>query len=346
MTFLDDLTSAAATRIVPASVWNHIGEHHRIALSSRPWYAMLADLQTTFNESTMDFWRARGAKTLHLPVTTGSISSPMGAGSDSMPVAVDLLGVPTYLADSMQFMLEYGCRLTSTDTYYVMPSFRGEQTSKRHLAQFFHSEAEIHGGLDDVITVVQAYLRHLAIEFLERHADQIIQTAGTVAHVEALAGDAPFHRLTFDEAASIVPAAVEHHDGWRTLSHSGEQELMQTIGQFTWVTHWDHLAVPFYQAYADGSSNVALNGDLLFGIGETVGLGERHRTAADLRSALAQHEVAEEPYQWYVEMRELQELRTAGFGLGVERFFMWLTGHDDIRDMQIFPRENGRAITP
>lgn len=47
---------------------------------------------------------------MHLPITTGSISSPMGLGSDSIPVKIQLGGRDTYLADSMQFALEYGCR--------------------------------------------------------------------------------------------------------------------------------------------------------------------------------------------------------------------------------------------
>ena len=41
---------------------------------------------------------------------TGSISSPMGLGSDSLPVKINLNGVSTYLADSMQFLLDYGNR--------------------------------------------------------------------------------------------------------------------------------------------------------------------------------------------------------------------------------------------
>jgi aspartyl/asparaginyl-tRNA synthetase len=32
--------------------------------------------------------------------------------------------------------------------------------------------------------------------------------------------------------------------------------------------------------------------------------------------------------------------------MGVERFYMWLGQHDDIRDYQIFVRENGATILP
>jgi asparaginyl-tRNA synthetase len=271
----------------------------------------------------------------------------MGAGSDSKPVHVNLLGAPTYLADSMQFMLEFGCRLAGADTYYVMPSFRGEDTDARHLAQFFHSEAELPGGLDDVIDVAQRYLVRLAGDFIARHEDLIASVAGTTAHVAALADGKVFRRLTFDEAVVVLDGVgVEQHDGWRSLSREGELELMRRVGQFTWVTHWDHLSVPFYQAYADEAGQLARNADLLFGIGETVGAGERHCSADQVYRALAKHEVDPEPYHWYADMRTEIPMQTSGFGLGVERFLLWLTDHDDIRDMQLLPRENGRVIVP
>lgn len=98
---------------------------------------------------------------MYLPITTGSISSPMGLGSDSSPVQIEIDGKVTYLADSMQFILEYGCRMTH-GVYYIMPSFRGEHADERHLCQFFHSEVEIPGILDDIIQLAEAYIVHLA----------------------------------------------------------------------------------------------------------------------------------------------------------------------------------------
>ncbi len=68
---------------------------------------------------------------MHLPITTGSISSPMGLGSDSIPVKIQLGGRDTYLADSMQFALEYGCRFFENGVWYIMPSFRGESEDKK-----------------------------------------------------------------------------------------------------------------------------------------------------------------------------------------------------------------------
>src|SRR5215472_5982673 len=334
------------TMLKPDRIWLRPDDHYLCSLTN-PWYAMLARLQSCLTELTIRFWSQRNGQTLHLPVTTGCISSPMGAGSDSLPVQIDLLGARTYLADSMQFMLEYGCRLTGSTCYYVMPSFRGEDSDESHLSQFFHSEAEIHGGLDDVIDVVEDYLVFLAQGLLDRHADDIAAAAGSIEHVQRLAKGNVFRRLTFDEAAVVLDGfGVRTHDGWRTLSRAGERALMEAIGDFTWVTDWDHLAVPFYQAYADSGRRRALNADLLFGLGEIIGAGERHETAEQVAIALAHHEVAPAPYEWYTRMREVRPLRTAGFGLGVERFLLWVLSHDDIRDMQLLPRIKGVTFTP
>jgi len=335
------------TRYQPSELWRDTTAYH-LELMKNPWYQVVAKLQSAITEATVDFWRGRGGTTLHLPITTGSISSPMGRGSDSSPVHIDLMGSSTYLADSMQFMLELGCRLADGDSYYVMPSFRGEDADSTHLCQFFHSEAEIAGGLDDVMSTVQDYLVYLTGKVLERHADAIAGCGGDLRRVEELAQGGKFEHITFEEAVGHLGdtgfKTVE--GGGRTLTREGERDLMRKLGGFVWVSHWDHLSVPFYQAFADEDRKTALNADLLFGVGETVGAGERHVTREEVLEALKYHEVDEKPYEWYMDMRDLKPLRTSGFGLGVERYLMWLLDHGDIRDFQLLPRRNGFDIVP
>ncbi|MGK5738104.1 asparagine synthetase A [Micromonospora sp. URMC 103] len=338
------MAAPTMNKVQPSSLWHGRPGYHLDVLTN-PWYQAIAVLQNSISELTADFWRGRGGQTIFLPVTTGSISSPMGLGSDSSPVDVELAGVKTYLADSMQFMLEFGCRLTGGDCYYIMPSFRGESCDSTHLSQFFHSEAEIQGGLPDVLAAVEDYLVALSAGLLARHGDLIERLGGRTDHIEAVAGR-PFTRITFDEAATLVePDQIVDHGGWRTLTRAGERQLMRTTGEFVWVTHWDHLAVPFYQAFGQ-DERTALNGDLLFGPGEVVGCGERHETSAQVEAALRLHRVDREPYRWYLEMRDSSAMRTSGFGLGIERLLMWLLSHDDIRDLQLLPRENGKDIVP
>ncbi len=344
------VSSTPRVAVHAPSTWRDPASHFEVALTD-PWYRMLLQLTDLMQRSTVQFWAGRGVRAAYLPVTTGSISSPMGLGSDSTPVKIELEGVPTYLADSMQFLLEYGCRMHEAGTYYVMPSFRGEAPDPTHLCQFYHSEAEVAGGLDDVMATVEDYVRHLARDFLDEMEDVIAEVAGGTDHLRrVLELRGPFPRITFADAVAELgdgPDVVQQSaPGIRSLTRAAERQLMDRFGEFVWVTHFDHLSVPFYQAFEPGDPSVARAGDLLFGIGETVGAGERHATAEQVREALAMHEVDEQDYAWYTRMRELRPMQTSGFGLGVERFFLWLLRHDDIRDMQMLQRVNGRQINP
>src|SRR5689334_8405399 len=88
-----------------------------------PRIRLVVDLEDRVQQESVRFWAERNVKFMHLPLTTGAVSSPAGRGSDSLPVRVDLMGHNTYLADSMQFLLEYGCRLNRPGAWYLMPSF-------------------------------------------------------------------------------------------------------------------------------------------------------------------------------------------------------------------------------
>lgn len=318
-----------------------------------PWIRLIASLQDAITCYSYDFYRAKGFKTLHLPITTSSISSPMGLGSDSKPVEIELFGIKTYLADSMQFMLEYGCRLFSKGCYYIMPSFRGENADERHLCQFYHSEAEIEGNLSDVKQLVGEYVTFLASNLLQNFGREISDaTHGDVSHIEkiiTLNGNYP--EISMQEAVDLLKSnlneaglVVKHDEGFWSITATGEKKLIEHFGGIVWLEHFDHLAVPFYQAFSDNGT--AANADLLMGIGETIGCGERHFEYNDIIKALDLHKVAHGDYAWYCTMKQKSPLLTSGFGMGIERFILWLLKHNDIRDCQILPRFNGIKCIP
>lgn len=289
-----------------------------------------------------------GYSTAHVPITTSAISSPMGRGSDSLPVEVNLFDVQTYLADSMQFVLEYLVRLSGTGVWYLMPSFRGEDADETHLCQFFHSEAEVEAGLTSCLEVAESYLRYLVEDILEHESSAITMCGSSVVHLEDLLRGT-FETMTFDDAWRRLdgnPTFCVQEDGWRTLTRAGERELLSITRQPTWVTHWDHLAVPFYQAFDPEDERRALNADLILGLGELIGLGERHSDSDEVVQALESHKVDHTPYDWYVGMKREFPMRTAGFGLGVERFLAWVLQHSDVRDLQLLPRHNGMRLLP
>jgi asparaginyl-tRNA synthetase len=338
------LLTRPTTLTAPGTWGNEQGEFLRTLRS--PWYHLVADLQDLVLRATVEYATGRGLKASYLPLTTRTITCPTGLGSDSMPVPVTVNGVDTYLPDSMQFLLEFACRLNPGGTYNIMPSFRGEQPDQTHLNQYIHSEAEIPGGLEELIDYIEGYVKHLSQAILDQYAVRLRHAIGDISHLERMAGhDGPFPRRTFEEAVRLLEAAdgpdaghVRDEGTWRTLTRKGERRLMELVGEFVWVTHFDHLSVPFYQAYGDPEGRTAANADLFFGMGEVVGSGERHARGEQIRRALDQHEVPERDYAWYVRMKDEFPMPTAGFGMGVERFLMWVLNHDDIRDIPLVSR--------
>ncbi|MFL6137269.1 MAG: amino acid--tRNA ligase-related protein [Frankiaceae bacterium] len=330
-----------ASRLQPPGTWANDRDAF-LRAQAHPWYRLVADLFDVVLRTTYDHAGSQGLRALPFPLTTRTITCPSGMGSDSVPVPVTVNGVDTYLADSMQFMLEYGCRIGGQGCHGVLPSFRGDEPDATHLGQFTHSEAEIVGGLDRLIDYVEGYVRSLATAIVDEQGARLAREIGDVSHVERMAAcDRGFERLTFREAARLVadvPGAVVVSGSARHLSRIGERALLERVGEFLWVTHFDHLGVPFYQAFADGDETLARNGDLFFGPGEVVGSGQRHSTGEQVRRALALHEVPESEYAWYVRLKDALPMETAGFGLGVERYLMWVLRHDDIRDIPLVSR--------
>lgn len=331
------------------NIWIDCNTHY-IKAMDEPWYKLLVELQNLLSVETMKFYERKGIITMHLPVTTGSISSPMGRGSDSSPVKVNIQGIDTYLADSMQFLLEYGCRLTNKGVYYVMPSFRGELADERHLCQFYHSEVEIIGNLNDIMSLAEEYIKYLSIKIIEKMGDKLKKAIGDISHIEKVAKcNTNFSRVTFDEAEAALKKIhgndinkyIEYNKGWRNITRLGETEILKLYKGLVWITNYDIFAVPFYQKVDCNIKGTTKNADLLMGIGETVGCGERHFDYLELLESLKYHEVAENEYEWYINMKKLKPLKTSGFGMGTERFLMWVLKCNDIRNMQLCLRFNG-----
>ncbi|KAF4632743.1 hypothetical protein G7Y89_g5387 [Cudoniella acicularis] len=356
-----DSMSIARTLQVAPQHWKNPSTFAIQALQS-PWYTTMFGLQSTLFHTSTDFFRhGLGYKYLVVPVTTSSISSPMGLGSDSQPVSVELGGLQTYLADSQQFVLEYALRLQDglPGAYYVGTSCRGEDPDATHLNQFCHVECELLGGLEDGMRVANQYVVAMTQVILRDHGAEIESYAGTTEHMESLLRLYEKHGNTFPtvtlEEALAMPEltddmwqyAVDGEPRWgRSLTRKGERMLIEKFGGACWLMEMDHLSVPFYQAYTDGTKSKGQCGDFLLGMGEVIGCGNRHTTAEQALEALQHHEVDPAEYKWYTDMRALKELNTTGWGIGTERFLAWVMQHDDIRDIQLLPRLKGVECAP
>ncbi|MCB0747888.1 MAG: asparaginase [Ignavibacteriae bacterium] len=316
------------------------------------WYKIISILLSEIQQTTNEFYRENyeGFVNIPVPITCSSISSPFGLGSDSEPVQIKLFNKKVFLSDSMQFHLEYLIRQGFNGVYYIMPTFRGEDPDCRHLNQFFHSEVELKGDLIKILEVAELYVRKLASNIFNKYAQQILTLTGKIDHIKNfIAVDYKIPRITFEESINILGNQKHLFKFFNTkavnFSSEGEQLLMEKFNGPVWVTHYPIEGVPFYQAWTE-NEKYAKCADLLLGIGETIGCGERHESYSDTIKALTHHKVDPKRYSWYLNLKQEYPLQTSGFGMGIERLICWILNHKDIRDIPLFNRLKGYESSP
>ena len=79
--------------------------------------------------------------------------------------------------------------------------------------------------------------------------------------------------------------------------------------------------------------------DILFpGIGEIIGGSQREERLDVLNKNILDFKIDKEELWWYLETRKFGTCEHSGFGLGLERLVMFITGMKNIRDVIPFPR--------
>jgi asparaginyl-tRNA synthetase len=101
----------------------------------------------------------------------------------------------------------------------------------------------------------------------------------------------------------------------------------------------------FYHRNNPKRPEVTLSFDVLLpeGYGEVIGGGERIYDAKELVDKIIRFGLNPEDYQWYIDLRRYGSVPHSGFGLGMDRLTMWITGADHVRDVVPFPRDVRRT---
>ena len=79
------------------------------------------------------------------------------------------------------------------------------------------------------------------------------------------------------------------------------------------------------------------------GYGEVIGGSERISDPDLLLKRLHEHDLPEEAFQWYIDLRRFGSVPHAGFGMGIERTVSWICGIKHIRETIPFPRTINRV---
>lgn len=332
-------------------------KHYKHLCNSDYYHALIVLRHYIKIASDYYFGTKQKAKNIDLFMFTSSVSSPMSPGSDSEPVSIKLGKLKTFLVDSSQFGFEPLLLNGLDKVYCYLPSMRGENSDKRHLNQFYHCEMEMKGKMENLLPIVEGYIKTLAeiILLMENIIDKISENSKkTKKYLREIIKAKKFSKITFDEAVNVLvengeKKLVNFTRYGNDIDCNGEIELMKILKSKTpiWLTHFDRDRVPFYQKPDSKNTEKTINADLLFSPiiegafgGEIVGSGQRQDKVKEIHESLKrQGNISPRPYAWYIDLRrQLNYKTTSGFGLGIERFIAWSLGKEEIKNVILYPR--------
>lgn len=309
------------------------------------YYSEILEIYDIIHFYTIKWMKVNEIRFAPLPITTQSISSPMGLGSDSKPFKVKSVmnDLEFFLADSMQFHLELLLRSKRINKVgYFSNSFRGENVDVRHLHQFNHFEIEIIGEINKCKLLAISYLKYIIKKILIKlKSNSLIKK--NIKNLKTFLKNKPIN-LEYTEAIKILNQYYPEGINDTGINSAGEQYLLRMYkNKGIFLNNFPTELVPFYQRNNDG---FAVNSDFLIGIGETIGMGERCFDDRDLIESINLHKNNTEEYKWYIKIKKERPLITSGFGVGIERLILFLTNQYDIRNVTLIPRDTHEIIEP
>ena len=339
----------------PIAKKRHTFEHLRTVAHLRPrtnTFGAVARVRNGIAQAVHRYFDEHGFVWVNTPIITASDCE--GAGElfrVSHDAPTPFFGRDTFLTVSGQLNVESYC-LALGKAYTFGPTFRAENSNtSRHLAEFWMIEPEIaFADLDDLADLAEDFLKSICRSVLERHADDMAFfqqriAPGVIERLEQMI-DSRFARIDYGDAVDVLTSCGETFEfaiEWG-LDLQSEHERYLTerhVGGPVVVTNYPEDLKAFYMRRNDDGRTVAAMDVLVPGVGEIIGGSQREERLDVLDARI--DEAAKEDLWWYRDLRRYGSVPHAGFGLGLERLVLYVTGMDNIRDAIPFPRVPNNA---
>ena len=314
------------------------------------------------------FFQDRGFVYINTPIITGSdcegagemfqvttldLNNPPRLEDGSIDWSKDFFGKPTNLTVSGQLNAE-NFAMAFGNVYTFGPTFRAENSNtQRHAAEFWMIEPEMaFADLTDYMDTAEAMIKYIIKTVLAKCPDEInffnsFVDKGLKERLEHVA-NSDFGRVSYTEAVEILKKVNDQFDykvEWGTdLQTEHERYLTeQVFKRPVFVTDYPKEIKAFYMRLNEDGKTVAAADCLVPGIGEIIGGSQREERIDILEGRIKELGMKPEDYWWYCDLRRYGSCRHAGYGLGFERMVMYLTGINNIRDVELHPRTVGNA---
>ena len=311
-----------------------------------------------------EFFQSRGFVYVHTPLITASDCE--GAGemfkvttigysndykSEEEYYADDFFGRRAALSVSGQLEGEVAA-MALGKIFTFGPSFRAEKSNTpRHVAEFWHVEPEVaFAELPDIIEIAEALIKHIIstvlekcpeeLKFFDKHFEN-----GLVEKLTAVASH-DFAIMTYTEAIEKLKASgkeFKYPVEWGSdLMTEHERYISEEVCKKpVFLTDYPKDIKSFYMKQTPDGKTVAATDLLVPGVGEIIGCSEREADLDKLLNAMKERNMSLDDYEHYIALRRFGSVPHSGFGLGLERIIMYVTGVQNIRDVILYPRTVG-----
>jgi asparaginyl-tRNA synthetase len=244
-----------------------------------------------------------------------------------------------YLTQSGQLYLE-AIAAALGKVYSFGPTFRAEKSkTRRHLTEFWMLEPEAaYAHLEDMMQLAEGLVSHAVQSVVKNRSRELEMIKRDVAKLAAV--KAPFPRISYDEAIEMLQKSGNPAKWGDDFGGDEETILSNQFDRPVIVHRYPAAIKAFYMQPDTQRPDLALGFDMLAseGYGEIIGGGERISNYDLLIQRLREHNLPEESFKWYLDLRRYGSVPHAGFGLGLERTVAWICGTEHIREVIPFPR--------
>ena len=283
------------------------------------------------------------------------IASASEGGTNLFPMMY--FDTPAFLSQSPQLYKQLAVLGGLERVFEIGPAFRAEKhDTYRHLNEFISFDIEGAWMNDeDVMGVQERMIHHIwsQVAANDLHLFEAINTYRASQDQDPVTVEIPslpFPRIPYCEAIEIVQnGGGEIEWGEDIESHHCDIIAAKYPG-FHFLPRWPMSMKPFY-IYHDESEKGSTGGqlsrgfDLNYGRDEMTSGGQREHRVDVLEQNLRNMDLNPADFTFYTDGFRYGAPPHAGWGLGVARLLMILTGAGNVREVVLFPRDRSR-VTP
>jgi asparaginyl-tRNA synthetase len=241
--------------------------------------------------------------------------------------------------------------------YTFGPTFRAENSNtQRHLSEFWMIEPEVaFADLAGNMALAESFIKYLINDVLDHCEDDLgflhqrewVKERGLVETLRSVA-NTKFEVIDYTDAIGVLERSGKAFDfpvKWGIdLQTEHERYLTdEYVKGPLFVVNYPKSIKAFYMKVNDDGNTVRAMDMLVPRLGEIIGGSQREERHDVLLARIREMGLPEANYWWYLELRKFGTVPHAGFGLGFERFLMYVSGIQNIRDVIPFPRYPGFA---